>query len=428
MLPPDHPQRLILANEVHARPSEPLETPSLASYVAVLVAPEDRDRELAHLAALCQRHAVAPPEPGAKHFSALLGALRLKWERHGEFSGFTLIVPGKSEPPFSDTATAQLPPDWLAAIPGNTIVAAHAQLVRAGDGPPDAAALAACFGRGGIVVGAETGDGAGWAYTDFQIRADGFARFLVCDRSYTPRQAGRTLQRLFEIEVYRVLALLALPVAREQSPQTLQIEAALAALTAEIAADGGDDEALLHELTRLAAEVENALMASQFRFNACQAYYELVLTRIGELRERRLPGIQTIEEFMTRRLAPAVATCATVSQRLHDLSERVGQARALLSTRVDVARERQNQSLLASMNRRAKQQLRLQQTVEGLSVAAIVYYAAGLIGYVAKAGKASGLPIHPDLVVGLAIPVLLVLVLLALRRAQRKLHDVTTDD
>jgi uncharacterized membrane-anchored protein len=45
----------------------------------------------------------------------------------------------------------------------------------------------------------------------------------------------------------------------------------------------------------------------------------------------------------------------------------------------------QNQSLLASMDRRAKLQLRLQQTVEGLSIAAIVYYMAGLVGYVANA-------------------------------------------
>jgi uncharacterized membrane-anchored protein len=148
-----------------------------------------------------------------------------------------------------------------------------------------------------------------------------------------------------------------------------------------------------------------------------------VTRRIAELHGRKLPGIQTIEEFMTRRLSPAVATCATVSQRLHGLSERVAQASSLLSTRVDIARERQNQALLASMDHRAKLQLRLQQTVEGLSVAAIVYYVTGLVGYVAKAGKAGGLPIQPDLLVGLAVPVLAVLVVWALRRARQRLHQ-----
>jgi uncharacterized membrane-anchored protein len=173
----------------------------------------------------------------------------------------------------------------------------------------------------------------------------------------------------------------------------------------------------------LAAEVESGLAASQFRFGACRAYHELVTRRITELRERRLPGVPTIEEFMSRRFAPAVATCNTVSQRLHDLSERVAQASALLSTRVDITRERQNQALLASMDRRAKLQLRLQQTVEGLSVAAICYYAAGLVGYGAKGLKASGLHIDPDLTVGLSIPVLALGAMFVVRRARRHIRS-----
>jgi uncharacterized membrane-anchored protein len=422
MHPPDHPLRLSLADEVHARPPEPLDTPARATYVAVLVDPEQRAAEHAHVVQLCGQHGVASPPPEASHFSAELGTVKFKWERHGEFSGFTFFTPGLGSQPFSEPAAALLPPGWLAALPGATIVAAHAQLMPCSGGPLDAATLAAHF-DGNIVIGAEIGEGGvGLAYTDFRIHADGFARFLVCNRSFTPRQAGRMLQRLFEIEAYRMMTLLALPIARRQSPRIVAIESALATLTERIAAGGGDDESLLQELTRLAAEVESGLAASQFRFGACRAYHELVVRRIAELRESKLPGIQTIDEFMARRLSPAVATCATVSQRLHDLSERVAQASSLLSTRVDIARERQNQALLASMDHRASLQLRLQQTVEGLSVAAIVYYVAGLVGYVAKAGKAGGLPVQPDLLVGLAIPVLAVGVVLALRRARRQLH------
>lgn len=431
MLPPDHPQRRLIANEVHARPSEPLETPSRASYVAVLVAGDDRERELAHVAALCTHFGAEPPPEGATHYGAMLGEVALKWERHGEFSGFTFFAPGLSPQPFSEPAIARLPPGWLAGLPGTTIVAAHAKLIACGETAPDAAMLDRHF-AGNIVVGAEIGDGAGIAYTDFHIHDDGFARFLVCNRSLTPRQAGRMLQRLFEIEVYRVLALLALPIARRQAPRTLAIERALAELTDQIAGSttvsAESDEALLHELTRLAAEVESGIAASQFRFNACRAYHELVRTRIAELRERRLTGIQPIEEFMARRLTPAVATCTTVAQRLHDLSERVAQASALLSTRVDITRERQNQALLGSMDRRAKLQLRLQETVEGLSVAAIVYYASGLVGYVAKGAKAAGAPLNPDLVVGLAIPVLALAVMLALRRARKRLRAPGPED
>jgi uncharacterized membrane-anchored protein len=171
----------------------------------------------------------------------------------------------------------------------------------------------------------------------------------------------------------------------------------------------------------LAAEIESALSASQARFGASRAYHALVTTRIGELRELRIKGLQTIDEFMTRRLSPAMATCATANQRLHDLSERVAQASNLLSTRVDIARERQNQALLAATARRAKLQLRLQQTVEGLSVAAIVYYLAGLVGYGAKALKAAGLPLSPDLVTGAAVPLLALGAWWVLRRVHRRI-------
>jgi uncharacterized membrane-anchored protein len=422
LLPPDHPERYLLAEEVHARPPEAIDAPARATYLAVLIDPDNRERERAHLATLCERFGVAAPAQGATHLSTKLGAIRLKWERHGEFSGYTFFSSGAGATPFSESAAALLPPGWLAAIPGVTVVAAHAELGRAGTAIPDAAALAEYF-DGNTVVGAAIGDGAGYAFTDFRIHSDGSARFVLLDRELTPRQTGRALQRLFEIEAYRMMALLALPIARRQSPRILAIERALAALTDGIARDSGNDEALLQELTRLAAEVESGLAASQFRFGACRAYGELVRTRISELREQRLAGMQTIEEFMARRFTPAIATCATVSQRLHDLSERVAQASGLLSTRVDITRERQNQALLGSMDRRAKLQLRLQQTVEGLSVAAIVYYVAGLVGYLSKAAKAGGLPVEPDLTVGLVIPVVAVLVVLGVRRARRKIVE-----
>ena len=418
-LPPDHPSRMELADEVHARPPEPLDTPCRATYVAALIKPEDRTRERDHIAGLCEHFGVNPPPVGATHFSSEMGSIRFKWERHGEFSGLTFLVRGLSPTPFSEPVAGLLPSGWLNALPGLTIVAAHAKLLRLDGEALDVSTLAALF-ENNLVVGGEIGGGAGLAYTDFRIHSDGFGRYVVCNRNLTERQAGRTLQRLFEIDAYRMLTLLALPIARALTPEIVRIERSLAALTAQISTEGADDEVLLQELTRLAAAIELALSSSQYRFGACRAYHQLVCTRIEELRETRLRGIQPISEFMARRLAPAVATCATASQRLDDLSERVAQASSLLSTRVDIARERQNQQLLSSMDRRAKLQLRLQQTVEGLSVAAIVYYLAGLCGYLAKAGKAAGAPLHPDLIVGLSIPFTSVAVLWGLRRARRR--------
>ena len=103
-----------------------------------------------------------------------MGPIRFRWERHGEFSAYTLFAPGLSPRPFSEPASATLPEGWLASLPGVTVVAAHAKLVPADATPPDAAALAEHFG-GNIVIGAAIGEGVGLAYTDFCIHADGFA-------------------------------------------------------------------------------------------------------------------------------------------------------------------------------------------------------------------------------------------------------------
>jgi uncharacterized membrane-anchored protein len=368
--------------------------------------------------ALCERYGVHPPPPATIHFTAALGPFRLKWERHTEFSSYTFFVRGRSAKPFSEPASGFVPGEWLAAIPGRTMVAAHAKLVPVEDGAPAAQTLAEHF-AGNVVAGAEIGDGVGLAFTDFRVHADGFSRFVVYDRSLTPRQAGRMLQRLFEIETYRTMALLALPVARQASARLAENEQALAALTDTIAKQSGSDEVLLDQLTRLAAEVESALATSQYRFGASRAYYDLVRSRIAELRERRIPGLQTIEEFMARRLAPAMATCESVARRLLELSERIARASNLLSTRVDIVREKQNHALLESMNRRARLQLRLQETVEGLSVAAITYYLVGLVGYGAKALAAVGIRVNPELVMGIAIPVVAILAALGVRHIRR---------
>ena len=426
IFPPDHPERITLADEVHARPPEPLLTPARASYVAVLVDPEAREQEVRHLAALCRRFDVPGPPPQASHFRVTLGPLRLKWERHGEFSGYTMSLATEEVAVFESTAAEQLPAGWLSGIPGRTVAAVHAEVTAAPPSPaaavPDAAALAARFGAHAVVA-SEIAEGAAQVFTDFRLHDDGCSRVWLINRSLTQAQTGRTLQRLFEIEAYRVMALLALPIARRQAPRIAAIETSLASLTDTMAGEGIDDEALLHELMRLATEVESGIAASQFRFGACEAYHGLVLRRIAELREARLPGLQTIDEFMSRRLAPAAATCANAAQRLRGLAERIGQTSALLATRVGIARERQNQSLLASMDRRAKLQLRLQQTVEGLSVAAIVYYMAGLVGYLAKAARGAGLRVDPDIAVGVSIPLVAALMLWSMRRMRRRLAE-----
>jgi uncharacterized membrane-anchored protein len=184
----------------------------------------------------------------------------------------------------------------------------------------------------------------------------------------------------------------------------------------------GAERKLLDELMKLSSEIEDVAAATTYRFSAARAYYALVLRRVEELREQRVEGLQTLSEFVDRRLAPAMRTCEAVSERLETLSRRVSRASQLLRARVEIQLEAQNRDLLESMNRRAHLQLRLQQTVEGLSVAAITYYLASLVGYLAKGAKAVGLPVDSDLATAAAIPLVALATWLGLRRLHRHLR------
>src|ERR1700751_3519149 len=122
-LPPDHPERVALANEVHARPYEALYTPQRAEYLALAADKDEREREIGHLTELCRCYGVVPPAPDASHFSEFLGTVRVKCERHTEFSGYPFLAPGDSAEGFGELALSALPPGWVAAIPGKTVVA-----------------------------------------------------------------------------------------------------------------------------------------------------------------------------------------------------------------------------------------------------------------------------------------------------------------
>jgi uncharacterized membrane-anchored protein len=96
----------------------------------------------------------------------------------------------------------------------------------------------------------------------------------------------------------------------------------------------------------------------------------------------------------------------------------------LLRTRVDIATEAQNQILLEKLTKGQALQLRLQSTVEGLSIAAISYYVISLLFYVAKALTAAGMPFQPEVVVGALVPVVFWVVWKAVQRIHEKLHQM----
>ena len=422
----EHPLRHVLNAELHARQPEALKAPLRLTFLALYSEPDLRARELEHVRDLARRHGAPLPPEGTPHFSADLGAFRLKFERHSEFTRYKFIVPGTVEEPFEHTALRSVPDDWLAQLPGRLMVATHVLLLEAPEpGTPNPDALAARYFAGNPIVGAGIAGGAGFAFTDYRLH-DGFGRVIVLDRDMPERQAGRMVQRLLEIDAYRLMALLALPVAQELTPWLTQAEHELAEVSSSLVTTSESNEpSLLDQLTRLEAQIESRESAHHYRFTAAQAYDGLVRRRLEELREVRIDGVQNFEEFTERRLGPAMNTCRSVWARLESLSQRVARATQLLSTRVDISRERQNQQLLESMNRRSAAQLRLQQTVEGLSVAAITYYIVGLVGYAAKGLHASGFHVSVEAVTAISIPLVALVVAYGVRHARRIVsHDV----
>ncbi|HSC80386.1 MAG TPA: DUF3422 domain-containing protein [Chitinolyticbacter sp.] len=420
--PNDHPQRRQLNDEAHARPYEPLATPARASYLAYLHRNTSHEQELWLIGELCAWGGAPPPPAGCLHWSAAVGGVRIKWARHTEFSSLTVIAELGAGEPFVQTALAMLPADWLVQLPGNVLHAAHAWLLPELDLPGEVDAIAEQYFEGYELIGARIGEGAGVAYTDFRIHADGYTRYVLGNAGMGARQAGRMLQRLFELDTYRMLAFLALPLAKSISPELSDADHELAELTSAMSNAREEDEpALLNRLTQLAARIESALSKTDFRFSAAHAYYEIVQRRVVELRELRIQGVQPFFEFVERRLSPAMDTCESVARRQRVLATRVARASSLLRTRVEITHERQNQLLLASMDKRARLQLRLQETVEGLSVAAITYYAVGLVGYGAKGLKSAGVHVNAELVTALAIPLVALMVAWGLRRMRRAL-------
>jgi len=428
-LPPDDPQRAVLHNEVHARPPARVQLPALVVQVAVLNAGISRDMECAHLRRLAG-HAELPLERLQANFLRLpCGDHTVKWERHTEFTRYSIVqglperaLLGAKQPELlSSLAVA---PEWLQSIPGTTVSAIL--LVMVEGELHDATSLMdraqAWFG-GKPVIASQLGHGHSWAVTDLQIDADGFERMLVIAASGTSEsRAGRISQRLLEVEIYRLMALRGLPVVKKLAPMLSEAESALADITARLENKSASDQDLLDTLVSLAARVERATAEHIYRFSATRAYNTLVGQRLAELREKPIPGTQTLSEFMQRRLSPAIATVAATAQRMTSLSERVTRTSALLRTRVDIATETQNQILLEKLTRGQELQLRLQSTVEGLSIAAISYYVISLLLYGGKAAKAAGAPVNPEIVVGAAIPLVLWLVWRNIRRIHAKLH------
>ncbi|PIW26594.1 MAG: DUF3422 domain-containing protein [Rhodospirillales bacterium CG15_BIG_FIL_POST_REV_8_21_14_020_66_15] len=423
----EHPLRRALAEEIHARPPADLAAPVQVSHIALISGEDGMAPHVAHLETLCKHFRVSPPAADATHFSTELGDLRLKWERHTEFSTFTILRPGAFAQPFKGTAIDGLPKDWLSDLPGQVIAACHVAVENTGGAGRAMAEIAGLFDNNPM-TGSTVAGGKARFWTDYQLHADGFYRFLLDVDVISAPSLGRLVQRILEIETYRMMAMLAFPLARESRPRLAAVETRLGGIIARLGTREAveDERQLLDDLSSLAAETEAVNVATAYRFAAARAYHELIRRRMASMREERLEGVLPAMDFLDRRFAPAMESCENLSTRLESLSGRIARATSLLRTRVDVALEAQNRDLLESMNRRARLQLRLQETVEGLSVVAISYYLLSLVSYLAKGAKTAGLSsVDPYVVVSAAFLPVVAGIWFGVRRMRRVIEKST---
>lgn len=423
----EHPQRYNLVNELHARPSPRLTAPCTAVFLAFKephdAANRDRSRDTDHLSDLCHRHGAPRPDTSAGHFAAQLGRYELRWESHTEFVTYAAFTPGVPQRPFDPAAAEVFPEDWQRTAPGKRLAAVMIQVETLPEDPADILPqLHQWFARDSLAavwVLEESAIVAG----DFRIDPAGFMRFAVFVRpGVGPGRIGRTVQRILELETYRSMSMLGLGRARDLTQQLNALDPQLTRIVQGMSDDSRSPEATLQDLLSVSSRLEAAATQHSFRFGATAAYEAIVMDRIKVLRETRFMGRQMLTEFMARRYAPAMRTAKSAEMRLKALLDRTERAGELLRTRVDVQRSEQNQEVMRRMDRRADLQLRLQHTVEGLSVFAISYYAVGLLGY-ALYPLAEKLKIEKGLLIAGLTPLVIIAVWYSMRRIKARLHD-----
>ncbi|MGX5850329.1 DUF3422 family protein [Mesorhizobium sp. PL10] len=408
---PAHEGRPGALGEVHARPHPLIDKPRVLVQLAFMTE-GGSGVDMAVLSELSRRLGIAAPDRHARHHAMKWGKGTLRWERHTEFSTYLW------EGPLAESSRAQEDsPFGNGFSPPGTVISGIRLEIRKWTQASER--LIASFDPTSLCYSlVERGNAA--IVTDFRQDGDGLTRILVLDRGLTPARTGALSQRLIDIETYRTLAMLGLPLALTLSGRARRIEDRLAQTTLEMkVTETRDSQTLLADLTELAAELEADAASSLYRFGASRAYDGIVVERLEALEEEAVPGHDTWGGFLQRRVAPAMRTCRSVEERQANLSRKLTRATTLLRTWVDVEVEKQNRDLLASMNNRARLQLRLQQTVEGLSVAAVSYYVVGLIGYIAKGASTFGHAFAPEVVTAASVPVAILLVWWGVRRVRR---------
>ncbi len=386
-----HPDRFDLHNELHARPSIYFQEPANVFHLTLL----EQEHSLELLV-----QSLSPGTEGQLQGLLSLDGCAMKWERHSEFLSLTLVVPRVSgDKPWVN------PPQGLQRLIANYehLLIESSQILVVSEADWKGQAIEYGFKD---PAGSEVGAGDAIVWSDFRLTEDGYNRLLLVNRRLNAYRLGRMVRRLLEIETYRMMASLALPVAKEVAARLKEHERTLTLLSTDNAnQEGSDARQILADISALSARVVRCNARTRQRFSAAEAYAQIVFERIAELREQHVSGYQRLGVFIERRFRPTVRYCSATCQRLERLSNNVANLGELLQARVQVEVEQQNCAILQSLNARAHAQIRIQKAVEGLSIIAISYYLLSLFKLLYEGLHGLGLPVTPKIAALYIFPV-----------------------
>lgn len=407
-----HPAHSQIVSETHARPSQPVNGPAEIMHIALKASDELADSFFT----------VLDPdkvETGPRHRTGSIKNIRVKLEKHTEFLSCTF---------FQELAGRKNPPDLMEFVKSEfplekteIYVLLRLSLVKSvGD-------MLKILPINQRLYGGKMRDGIDVRST-FIPDSEGAIRFGIFGKGLTADELGRRIQRLMEMETYRTMSLLGLPVARRVGKQLAECEKKLEELTLSLGqkmeTKQEDDEKLFHELSDLSETSNIMLTETRYRFAASRAYFTLFQQRIDSLEEVKVGDVQTMSGFLRSRLEPAMATIESTAKRQETLTNDLSRAIVLLRTRIELNLNKGNQELLQSMDKRHDQQLKISQTVEGLSIVAITYYAVGLASYLLKAlANQPWVPFSETILTAASVPLILLVVWFMLKRVRKAWED-----
>lgn len=414
-----HPLREAILAEVHARPYKALTTPRAVLQQAFLCKPSSNSqKDMGAFWQWCIDNNIKPPETKSRHHSVSIDGVQITWERHTEF--ITLTWDCK----YTKAAQRKL---WqlssthtkaMMAGKHTLISAARVNLLKCEDQnrhpnltgyDTDSLCMSSVKNDGGLII------------VDFRQDEFGATKYTLHNRDLNPRTCGVLVRRLLEIETYRIMSLYGFERIKSAMPKIASVEKQLVHLTSQInhKSDLETTRKTLDEITDIAAELANLSAANQYRFSATRAYYSLVNARLKRLNEQNIPNYSSIEEFLAKRLAPAMRTVENVEHRINVAGDKLDRSTSLLRTKVEIQMQVQSHEVLDSMNKRALMQYRLQSTVEGLSIAAVSYYVVGLLSYMAK-GLGVDNFISPAKLTAIFVPIAVLSIWYIVRRIRSK--------